>query len=84
MAIEGEGMLACFSVSNISSWLIGSQCQKESGFAIWTEITAGIVVTAYGSLGSGSKGLLTDKNVQSIASEVGKSPAQVRAEAGRL
>ena len=39
--------------------------------------SAGIVVTAYASLGSGSTDLLTDASVQSIALECGKTPAQV-------
>lgn len=38
---------------------------------------AGIAVTAYGSLGSGSTDLLTDASVKTIAVECGKTPAQV-------
>jgi len=43
--------------------------------AIWQ----GVTCVAYGPLGHGKEGLLTHPEIEKVAEEVGKTPAQVRA-----
>ena len=43
----------------------------------------GVTCVAYGPLGHGKEGLLTHPEIEKVAQEVGKTPAQVRVSAAR-